>query len=138
MARGSAAPLAHPGDLLSDATESLLGRGTRVRGRIHGEGALRIEGAVEGDVQVGGDLEIDEGGSVAGEVEAGAIVIAGQLTGDVAARGAVTLRATARVQGDLAGTEVILEEGAVYAGRIEAEFDLPAELSARPAGRGHR
>ena len=42
---------------------------------------------------------------------------------------------SARVTGDMLGAEVILEEGAVFTGRIEAEFDLPAELTGRPGGR---
>jgi cytoskeletal protein CcmA (bactofilin family) len=120
-----------------DTTESTLGRGTRVRGRVHGDGSLRVEGAIEGPVEVGGDLEIDDGGSIAGDVEAASVVIGGELTGDASARGSITIRSTARVSGNMGGAEVILEEGAAFAGRIEAEFDLPAELTGRPGGRGH-
>jgi len=114
---------------------SVLGRGARVRGRVHGEGDLRVEGQIEGDVSVTGDLSIDEGGSIAGQVEAGSVTIFGALQGDVAARGPVAIRSTAKVTGHMGGVEVSLEEGAEFSGRIEAEFDLPAELSARPAGR---
>ena len=131
MARASAA--AHS---TAETTESTLGRGTRIRGRVHGDGSLRVEGAVEGDVQVSGDLDLDEGGSIAGDIEAGAVILGGQLTGDVTARGSITIRSTARVSGNMGGAEVVLEEGAAFAGRIEAEFDLPAELSVRPGGRG--
>jgi cytoskeletal protein CcmA (bactofilin family) len=130
MARGTAA--AHT---TTEATDSVLGRGTRVRGHVHGDGALRVEGAIEGDVQVSGDLEIDDGGEVNGNVEAGSLVVSGQLTGDVTARGPVTIRATARVTGNMAGAEVTLEEGAAFTGRIDAEFDLPAELTGRPGSR---
>ena len=130
MARGPAATRSE-----SEASESLVGRGTRVRGRVHGEGSLRVEGVVEGDVQVTGDLEIDEGGAVTGDLDVGALVVAGQLTGDVAARGPITIRATARVDGNMGGAEVILEEGAAFAGRIEAEFDLPAGLGTRSGSR---
>lgn len=130
MARGSAA--AHP---TTSATDSVLGRGTRVRGRVHGDGSLRVEGAIEGGVQVSGDLEIEDGAAVTGDVEAGAVIVGGQLTGDVSARGPVTIRATARVTGNMAGSEVSLEEGAEFTGRIDAEFDLPAELTGRPASR---
>jgi cytoskeletal protein CcmA (bactofilin family) len=102
---------------------------------VHGDGALRVEGHIEGDVALSGDLSIEEGAGVVGDVEASAVSIAGDLTGDVAARGAVVVRATAKVSGNLGGAEVSLEEGAQFSGRIEAEFDMPAELSARPGGR---
>jgi cytoskeletal protein CcmA (bactofilin family) len=131
MARGSAAVervrTREPGEA------SVLGRGARVRGRVGGEGDLRVEGHVEGDVRLTGELSIEDGGAITGDVEASSVVIAGALTGDVAARGSVTIRATARVEGSMGGAEVSLEEGASFTGRIEAEFDLPAELS--PKGR---
>ncbi|MEZ4295627.1 MAG: polymer-forming cytoskeletal protein [Polyangiaceae bacterium] len=111
-----------------EGVESVLGRGTRVRGRVRGDVHLRVEGAVEGDVNIAGDLTIDEGATIQGDVQAGSVSIGGELKGDVAARGPVTVRATAKVSGNLGGTEVALEEGASYEGRIEAEFDLPAEL----------
>ena len=115
----------------AEGAESTLGRGARVRGRISGEGDLRVEGHVEGDVRVSGQLSLEEGASITGDVDAAAgVVIGGALTGDVASRGAVTVRATAQVQGNLGGAEVSLEEGASFHGRIEAEFDMPAELQA--------
>jgi cytoskeletal protein CcmA (bactofilin family) len=132
MARGPAARSS-----TTEAGESILGRGARVRGRVGGEGDLRVEGHVEGDVSITGALSIEESGSVTGDVGAGAVVIGGSLTGDVEAQGAVTIRATARVSGKMGGAEVSIEEGASFTGRIEAEFDLPAELApAHAAARG--
>ena len=123
MVRGHTAARGTGGD-----APSVLGRGARVRGRIGGEGDLRIEGQVEGDVSVSGDLSIEEGASVTGDVGAAAVVVSGALRGDVTAHGAVAVRATAEVSGNLTGAEVSLDEGASFHGRIEAEFDLPAEL----------
>jgi len=111
-----------------DTSGSVLGHGTRVRGRVQGEGDLRVEGHIEGNVSLTGELIIDEGAEVTGDVEALAVTIGGALRGDVSARGPVTVRASAKVSGNLGGTEVSLEEGAEFQGRIEAEFELPAEL----------
>jgi cytoskeletal protein CcmA (bactofilin family) len=113
---------------VSSGEGSVLGRGARVRGRISGEGDLRIEGEVEGDVTVSGDLTIEEGASVTGDVGAASLVVNGALKGDVDARGPVAVRAGASVEGDLSGSEVSLEEGAAFRGRIAADFELPPEL----------
>jgi cytoskeletal protein CcmA (bactofilin family) len=118
-------------DTADGAEGAVLGRTARVRGRVHGTGDLRVEGQLEGDVRVSGDLAIDEGGAVTGDVDANAVTIQGELTGDVAARGAVAIRAGAKVFGNMGGSEVSLEEGAIFAGRIEAEFELPPELVTR-------
>jgi len=119
----------------SDTSGSVLGHGTRVRGRVQGDGDLRVEGQVEGDVTLSGDLVIEEGAQIQGNVEAASVTIGGTLTGDVASRGPVAIRATARVAGNMGGSEVSLEEGAEFSGRIEADFELPAELSDGHGGR---
>ena len=129
MARGSAVERSRTSET-SEST-SVLGRGSRVRGRVSGEGDLRVEGQIEGDVTLSGELAIDETGSITGDIDAASVTITGALQGNVAARGAVTIRAGAKVEGNMGGAEVSLEEGASFAGRIEAEFDLPAELMPR-------
>lgn len=131
MARGPAVTQSNT----SDGDESVLGRTARVRGRVGGEGSLRVEGTIEGNVAVGGDLAVEEGASITGDVEARGVTISGALTGDVAARGAVAIRSTAKVAGNMGGSEVSLEEGAAFTGRIEAEFELPPELVTRQGGR---
>src|SRR5262249_51261344 len=112
MVRGHTAARGTGGD-----APSVLGRGARVRGRIGGEGDLRIEGQVEGDVSVSGELSVEEGASVTGDVGAAAVVVSGALRGDVTAHGAVTVRATAEVSGNVTGAEVSLDEGASFHGR---------------------
>lgn len=129
MARGSAVERSRTSE--TNESSSVLGRGARVRGRVSGEGDLRVEGQIEGDVTLSGELSIDEGASITGDIDAAAVTIAGALQGNVASRGAVTISAGARVEGNMGGAEVSLEEGASFVGRIEAEFDLPAELMPR-------
>lgn len=114
---------------------SVLGAGVRIRGRLSGEGDVTIEGSVDGAVSVTGELHVAEGASVQSDeaLRAHSASIAGVVTGGVLAVGPVRLSRTARVRGDLKGSEISVEEGAEFSGRIDADFELPAELS---GGRG--
>jgi cytoskeletal protein CcmA (bactofilin family) len=105
----------------------------RVRGRVSGEGNVRLEGEVEGDVKVSGQLEIAATGTLVGGVSANQVTVDGSLQGDVEASGPIHIRAGARVVGDMNGSEVSLEEGASFRGRIDASFELPDGLEAGPA-----
>jgi cytoskeletal protein CcmA (bactofilin family) len=113
-----------------DAREARIGSGARVHGRIHGDAALVVEGHVEGDVAIAGELTVLAGASIEGDsVEADSVTIGGTLEGDVIAKGPVRLVAGARVKGNLRGSTVSIEEGARFSGRLDCEFDLPPELA---------
>jgi cytoskeletal protein CcmA (bactofilin family) len=112
----------------ADGRDARIGAGTRVRGRIAGDGDLTIEGEVEGDISLRGNLTIAEGGTATSEVEAQSVVVEGTLEGNVSASGKVRVASGARVRGNLRGEAVSIDEGAQFAGRLECEFELPKEL----------
>jgi cytoskeletal protein CcmA (bactofilin family) len=103
---------------------SVVGASTRVTGRISGTGALRIEGAVEGDVNLHGDAEVAEGGSVEGNLSGETLAIGGSLLGDARASGAIAVGSAAKVRGELHGSEVSIEPGARVSVRLDTEFEL--------------
>ena len=112
-----------------EGAQARIGGGTRVRGRIHGDGDLLVEGQVEGDVAIRGELTVAEGATLTSKaVEAQTVTIAGAFEGDVAASGPVRVVGGARVRGNLRGSTVSIDEGARYSGRLECEFELPPEL----------
>jgi cytoskeletal protein CcmA (bactofilin family) len=116
-------------------SEARIGGGPRVRGRVTGEGNVVVLGHVEGEITVRGDLTIEQGGSVTSDVDAHSVTISGSLDGDVSASGVVAIHAGARVRGDLRGSEITLDEGAEFAGRLDSEFALPPELEGTSARR---
>ncbi|WP_394844341.1 polymer-forming cytoskeletal protein [Pendulispora brunnea] len=119
--------------------EARIGSSAKVHGRIAGEGDLTVEGRVEGDIVLRGQLTIAEGGTVAAEtVEAEEITVSGVLEGELRVRGPVRALAGSRVRGNVTGGSLALEEGAEFAGRVEIEFELPAELESAPVARGGR
>jgi cytoskeletal protein CcmA (bactofilin family) len=115
--------------------EARIGGGARVRGRVHGDGDLIIEGQLEGELAIHGDLTVAEGASVIGKtVEAHAVNISGTFEADLAATGPVRVATGARVRGNLRGTAVSIDDGARYSGRLDCEFDLPPELGGASRG----
>src|SRR5262245_45149091 len=64
------------------AAASVIGPGTVVRGNVRGEGSLEIQGRVEGDVTVSGDVVIGDAAVVRGNVTGGELSVAGTVQGD--------------------------------------------------------
>lgn len=118
---------------------SVLGASVSVRGRLTGDGDVTVEGTVHGSVAVSGALIVAQNASIQSDdaLQARTAVIAGHVEGGIVAQGTVRLTATARVRGDLTGTEISIDEGAEFQGRLDASFELPAELSGSThTGRG--
>ncbi len=130
MSRGLAGTKSAARPLNASSDANVLGRSLRVRGRLTGEGDLRIEGDLEGDVKLAGVLELGGSATMSGNVTARGVLVEGTLTGDVDADGPVHIKAGARVSGNLSGTEIALDEGASFSGRIDADFELPDGLLA--------
>ena len=115
----------------SHAGSAVLGKGAHIRGRIAGDGDLRVEGAISGDVALKGDLVVTDGAEVTADVEARSVVVEGAIEGDISATSSVAIRSSARVSGAIRGSSISIEEGANVSGRIDAEFDLPPELGGK-------
>jgi cytoskeletal protein CcmA (bactofilin family) len=109
------------------ADGSVLGARTRIVGRVGGNGAIRVEGSVEGDVEVSGPAEIASGASIEGDLAAESIDIAGRLVGDATARGPISVRAGAEVRGEMKAASISIEPGSSVDVRLETEFTLDLE-----------
>jgi len=104
--------------------QSVLGAGTRVTGRVTGDGSLRIDGQVKGELVVTGAADIGSGATVEGNVQAEAVDVSGTLIGDVSATGPIAVHTGALVRGELKGAEVSIEPGARVSVRIDTELEL--------------
>lgn len=98
-------------------TRSILQPELSVTGRLTSKGDITIGGRIDGEVS-GKAVEVLEGASVLGRLEARQATIHGAVEGHVSAR-AVTIGALATVKGELHYGTVEIAQGA----RIELEFN---------------
>ena len=98
-----------------------VGKSLRIEGKIVSVDDLTIDGQVEGTIEVGDhSLVIGAGASVKADLAARTITISGAVTGSVIASEKVDLRASGSVVGDIVAPRLVLADGAVITGRIEA------------------
>lgn len=107
------------------AMTTIIGKGTCVNGGFSAESSVRIDGTVEGDVFLTGDLIIGSTGKVTGDIEAMSAVIGGEVIGNVVAEKKVELTATAKVLGDIYTNGIVIDENAVFQGKCDMNQNKP-------------
>jgi cytoskeletal protein CcmA (bactofilin family) len=100
-------------------TLSIIGKTTRIRGRVTGAVDLEVQGLVDGEIAVDGDVTIDVHGMVGAGVRGRRLVVRGAVKGDLLGDEAVVLEDGARVVGDVKAPRVAIATGALVRGFVE-------------------
>lgn len=119
--------------------ESLIAGGLTIEGRIEGAGDLRIAGNFQGDVNVRGNLTIEAGAKLTGGVRANAVVIAGELQGNIESAKRVEILDTGILDGNLKAESITVAAGSKMRGQVEfgwATQDAPAPQLKMESGFG--
>ena len=101
-----------------DEINAFLGAGTNYHGKLHFQGAVRIDGNFQGEVVSEGTLVIGQEAVVEGQVKVGQLVLSGMIKGEVEAKTKVVLHKTANLQGNIRTPVLVVEEGAVLEGEL--------------------
>jgi len=97
-----------------------LGPSLQFQGELSGAEDLAIQGVFRGRIfLLKRTLHIDLKAEVEAEIEAGDVHIAGALNGNIRATGRVVLAASARVNGDIAASQISIQDGAYFKGAIQ-------------------
>jgi len=114
-----------------DAKESLIAADITIEGKIEGSGHVRIAGRFKGDVQVQGNVTIEPGAHVTGEVRADTVIVGGELVGNIDAVSRVELLSTGLLTGDLKAGSLTVAAGSRMRGR--AEFGWNEKSPSKPS-----
>lgn len=108
---------------VSDQKETLIAANLTIEGKIQGAGHVRVAGQFKGDVNVEGNLTIEQGAKVVGAVRAQTVTIAGELEGNVDAASRVELLASGILNGDLKAGSLTVAAGSRMRGQAEFGWD---------------
>ena len=106
----------------SSETTSLISPGMTLVGKLVGDGAVKVFGRIEGELQASSIL-ICEGAHVEGNVVAKDLTIGGHVKGTIHAT-RVKLNGTAVVEGDIYHRSLAIEENARFEGSSRREEHL--------------
>lgn len=102
---------------------TIIGMGAQSNGDFTAEGAVRIDGTINGDVTVTEMVIVGASGCINGSINTRKVVVGGEVYGNLNVPEKVELTSTARVIGDITTGGLVIDEKAVFQGRCDMNQD---------------
>jgi cytoskeletal protein CcmA (bactofilin family) len=111
------------------SASNFIAEDTTIKGSVTTASSLTVAGAVEGDINAGGEVNVLADAAVRGDVSGPTVIVAGKVEGRINASGRLLITASGQVNGDIAVRSLLIEEG----GTLQGQCSMGANLPAMPA-----
>jgi cytoskeletal protein CcmA (bactofilin family) len=95
---------------------NIIGKGTKIVGDISSAGDVRIDGLLTGNIVISGKLVLGPHGFVDGNITSVNAELEGEVKGIVNISETLSLKATAKINGDIVTSKLMIEPGALFTG----------------------
>ncbi len=98
--------------------QTIIGPDANFKGELSFDKGMRIHGRLEGKITTAGRVHVAKEAKLQADVEAGSILLEGDIHGNLLASDRIELKTSARYEGDLRANKLVVEEGAVFSGHV--------------------
>lgn len=113
------------GKAKAGALNGFLDSGARFEGTLSFDDVFRIDGHLRGVVVSENELVVGDRAVIEGEIRVGRLAVSGTIRGVIHARERVEVHAGARIYAEIHTPVLVVEEGAVLQGPVEAGSSAP-------------
>jgi cytoskeletal protein CcmA (bactofilin family) len=96
---------------------NIINAGTTITGDLNSEGDMRVDGTIKGYVSSKARLVMGPTSRVDGDIKAANVEISGEVNGNIYVSELLTIKASARISGDIVSNKLIIEAGAEFNGK---------------------
>jgi len=108
------------------AVTGVIDQGCEFEGKLCFHGTVRIGGTFRGEIYTPDTLIIGEGARVHGQIDAGTVIISGEVTGTVRAKHRVEIHQPAVFRGDILTPSLKVDDGVIFEGSSKMVHSMPA------------
>ncbi|MES2565887.1 MAG: polymer-forming cytoskeletal protein [Bacteroidota bacterium] len=101
---------------IDSSSINLIGNGTFITGDINSNGDVRIDGTLKGNISISGKLVVGPSGIIDGNVICQNADISGEIKGKINVSELLSLKATAKLLGDIVTAKLSIEPSASFTG----------------------
>ena len=100
----------------NNAPINMISLGTTITGDVESKGDIRVDGKLKGSVVTQGKVVLGRDGIIEGDVVCSSADIAGVLKAKITVSQLLSLKATAKLNGDIVTNKLSIEPGAAFSG----------------------
>lgn len=100
---------------------NLLCEGTMIVGDIKTKNDIRIDGILKGKIITSGRLVVGSTAKIEGNIDCANVDVLGVVLGDIQASGIVSLKAQAKLIGNIISTQLSIEPGVIFNGNCQMQ-----------------
>lgn len=104
---------------------NLICDGTSIKGDIQASRDIRIDGYLNGTMQVNGKVVVGNTGKIEGDINCKTIDVSGKVEGNIIASEMVLLKSTAIILGNISTDKISVEPGAKFTGTCKMGESAP-------------
>jgi len=97
-------------------TINLIANGTEVVGDVKSDSGIRVDGQLKGKMNIKGKVVVGNPGLVNGDIICKQIEVSGNVNGNIHAAELVSLKSSAKINGEIITRKLAIEPGAVFTG----------------------
>ena len=111
-----------------------IGKSVVIKGELNGSEDLTIEGQVDGKIELKDHvLTIGPNGRIKAQVHAKALIVLGEVHGNITATDRVEIRDGGSVDGDIIAPRVAIADGAHFRGSVDMQRKATPAAAEKPA-----
>ncbi len=110
-----------------NTSPNVISAGTTVEGKIRTQGSLRLDGKMTGEIHAAENLAIGVSGELDGLMNGRNITIGGKVRGNINAIEKLVLEGKSVVRGDIRAARLVIDEGAVFDGKVSMSENKPGQ-----------
>jgi cytoskeletal protein CcmA (bactofilin family) len=125
-------PMTKPLEPVNPGKINSIMEGTSIEGEVKSDSNVRIDGRVKGTINVRGRLIVGASGLVEGDVTCQSSDIEGTVNGKITCQDLLSLKATAKLSGDIHTKKLSIEPGAVFTGNCSMGTEIAGSREPEP------
>ncbi|WP_244865108.1 bactofilin family protein [Xylanibacillus composti] len=102
-------------------TDTIIGEGSKIEGKITSKAGLRLDGQVDGDITCAGDVTVGPKGTANSQIRARNVFNAGTIHGGVITDGLLSITESGKLYGNIRAGALSIAQGGLFQGESQME-----------------